>query len=356
MKEKGKQSIRLDKLLGQEGLGTRSDLKKAIRAGHAAVNGIREKDPGRQITASDEVFFRGKKVGRAQFVYYMLHKPAGVITAAQDSRDRTVLDLLRQGGAAPVPQADGSVPDPEPAENAPDPEKNGPGPGPDGTAPVLRRGLFPVGRLDRDTEGLLLITDDGQLAHRLLSPKKHVDKTYYAIVSGMVTHEDIAQFAQGLSVGACDPAAEGASDSFTALPALLRVVERPGQGAFESAADAGPAVSEGTQAVHPVKSAAAPPWTDRPETDALRLLLPADPAAVLLSGATEYTQVLVTIREGKYHQIKRMFAAVGKEVLYLKRLSMGPLWLDPALGPGEFRELTTEEKERICAVRAARNI
>lgn len=251
---------RLDKRLAQEGFGTRSEIRKAVGAGKVSVNGHIEKDPGRKISPEDEIFFEGEKVGQETFVYYMLNKPAGVITATEDETQRTVLDLLR------------SPSDPS---------------GKTMEAPVLRRGLFPVGRLDRDTEGLLLITDDGQLAHCLLAPGRHVDKVYYAIVTGEVTGDEIRKFAEGLQVGK-----EGSPEAFTALPAKLETLRE-------------------------------------------------DP---------ERTEVLVTIREGKYHQVKRMFRAVGKEVLYLKRLSMGPLRLDPELAPGEFRALRGEEVEALRLV------
>ena len=297
---------RLDKLLGQEGLGTRSELKKAVRKGRVTVNGAVEKDPGRQITAEDRICFDGKEVRRNQYVYYMLNKPAGVITATEDGRMRTVLDLLREPVPVPEEAKPGSAAADSPEEtetSVPDGsalKKTAaarPGPMPAEasacTRPVLRRGLFPVGRLDRDTEGLLLITDDGQLAHRLLSPVRHVDKTYYAVVTGRVTESDISLFAQGFRV----------DDELTAMPAVLRIIE------------------DGSFAEAPLPDAAYGP---------------------------ECTQVSVTIREGKFHQIKRMFAAVGKEVLYLKRLSMGTLQLDTALKPGQFRELT---KEEIAALR-----
>ena len=297
---------RLDKLLGQEGLGTRSELKKAVRKGRVTVNGAVEKDPGRQITAEDRICFDGKEVRRNQYVYYMLNKPAGVITATEDGRMRTVLDLLREPVPGPEEAEPGSAAADSPEEtetSVPDGsalKKTAaarPGPMPAEasacTRPVLRRGLFPVGRLDRDTEGLLLITDDGQLAHRLLSPVRHVDKTYYAVVTGRVTESDISLFAQGFRV----------DDELTAMPAVLRIIE---DGSFGEA---------------PLPDTAYGP---------------------------ECTQVSVTIREGKFHQIKRMFAAVGKEVLYLKRLSMGTLQLDTALKPGQFRELT---KEEIAALR-----
>ena len=292
---------RLDKLLGQEGLGTRSELKKAVRKGRVTVNGAVEKDPGRQITAEDRVCFDGEEIRRNQYVYYMLNKPAGVITATEDGQMRTVLDLLREPVPVPEEAEPGSAAADSPEEtetSVPDGstlKKTAaarPGPMPAEASacsrPVLRRGLFPVGRLDRDTEGLLLITDDGQLAHRLLSPVRHVDKTYYAVVTGRVTESDISLFAQGFRV----------DDELTAMPAVLRIIE------------------DGSFAEAPLPDAAYGP---------------------------ECTQVSVTIREGKFHQIKRMFAAVGKEVLYLKRLSMGTLQLDTALKPGQFRELTKEE-------------
>ncbi|MDO5133249.1 MAG: pseudouridine synthase [Eubacteriales bacterium] len=250
--------VRLDRLLAGEGLGTRSDLKKAIRGGKALVNGSVEKDAGRQILPGDVVVFDGEEIKREPHVYYMLHKPSGLITATEDSRERTVLNLLREKG-------------------------------------IRRRDLFPVGRLDRDTEGLLLVTDDGALAHYLLSPGKHVEKTYYAVVEGRVAEEDIRRFAQGLVV----------DEELTAMPADLSVLQYV-----------------------------------MPETEP-----GADPVSA------ELTKTLVTIREGKYHQIKRMFSACGKKVLYLKRLSMGPLQLDPTLPGGAFRELTPEEISALREVR-----
>ena len=170
----------------------------------------------------------------------MLNKPAGVISATEDARERTVLDLISER---------------------------------------QRKGLFPVGRLDRDTEGLLLITNDGGLAHRLLSPRHHVDKVYYARLDGPVGEAEKALFAQGLKV----------DETLTALPAELEILE---------------------------------------------------PA----------TEVRVTIREGKFHQVKRMFEAVGREVLYLKRLSMGPLALDESLPKGDYRRLTAEEESAIMNI------
>lgn len=282
-KEDRPASSRLDKLLSQEGLGTRSEIGKAIRKGRASVNGVIVKDPGLRVSEEDLVLFDKKPVFQKSHVYYMLNKPAGVISATEDGRERTVLDLLRDPACAVTasPDAAGDAA----AVSVP--------------APVLRKGLFPVGRLDKDTEGLLLITDDGQLAHRLLAPGKHVDKTYYAIVSGRVTEDDIRAFREGLDV----------DGEFTAMPALLR--------------------------------------TD-PEADRVcSSLIPTDFRDFLPEEVTQYSQTLVTIREGKYHQIKRMFASRGKEVLYLKRLSMGPLYLDASLAPGKYRPLTRNELDQL---------
>ena len=229
--------MRLDRYLAEMGMGSRSELKKKIRQGDAVVDGRRICDPGYPVAADSAVIFCGSPVVYEAFVYYMLNKPAGVISATEDRRQETVLDLLK---------------------------------GP------VRKDIFPVGRLDRDTEGLLLLTNDGELAHRLLSPGKHVDTKYFARVRGTITEETIRKFREGMYV----------DDSLTALPAELKVLQ----------AEAG--------------------------------------------GITD-TEVI--IREGKFHQIKRMFLAAGAEVLYLKRLQMGPLILDPALEPGSYRQLTDTE-------------
>ncbi|MGX8688369.1 MAG: pseudouridine synthase [bacterium] len=236
-KDAGGGALRLDRYLSDMGAGTRSELKKGIRAGLARVNGEIEKDPGRKVTEKDTVSFRGREIAYEKKVYYMLHKPAGVISATEDRRQKTVLDLIDEED--------------------------------------MRKDLFPVGRLDRDTEGLLLITNDGELAHALLSPARHVNKVYYAEVDGALTAEDAAAFEEGMQV----------EDDFRALPARLEV----------------------------------------------------------LSSGPEKASALVTVREGKFHQIKRMFKARGREVTRLKRLSMGPLALDEALLPGQWRRLTAEE-------------
>ena len=230
--------MRLDKYLSDMGAGTRSELKKEIRRNGVSIDGMIIKDPGFSVDTSSHVVFRGSAVTYEEFVYYMLNKPAGVISASEDDREPTVVDLITE---------------------------------------LKRKDLFPVGRLDRDTEGLLLITNDGALAHSLLSPKHHVDKVYYAKVSGILSGSDIDLFRDGLVL----------TDGLECLPAELEVLS----------------VSD-----------------------------------------EEYTsEAQITIREGKFHQIKRMFSSIGAEVIYLKRLSMGPLTLDPDLAPGEYRRLTTDE-------------
>ncbi len=229
--------MRIDKFLSDMGAGTRTEIKKAIRAGRVFAAGSVVRDPGMHFEGG-EVTCCGRKYTYEPFVYYMLNKPAGVVTATEDKRQRTVLDLIDE---------------------------------------PKRKDLFPVGRLDKDTEGLLLITNDGDLAHNLLSPRKHADKVYFVRLSGVVTEEDVVSFSEGLYV----------DETLTALPAELVILR-----------------------------------TDENENT---------------------SECEITIREGKFHQVKRMFAAVGKEVTYLKRLRMGPLVLDPELPVGAWRRLTEEE-------------
>lgn len=238
-----KQTMRLDKLLAHSGYGTRSEIKLLVKRGGVLVNGQKAKDSGQQINPErDEVLVDGEKALYREFVYLMLHKPPGYVSATEDNRDPTVLDLI--GGE------------------------------------YGHFDLFPVGRLDKDTEGLLLLTNDGKLAHELLSPKKHVPKTYFARVSGgPVGGEDAAAFREGVRL----------DDGYVTLPAELKVLD-PGGAA----------------------------------------------------GGTE-AEIELTIMEGKFHQVKRMFEAVGKKVVYLKRVTMGSLELDPALKLGAYRELTEEE-------------
>lgn len=237
--------MRLDKYLCETGFGTRSQVKDLLKKGQVMVNGEVVKKPELKINeTTDQILCHGKKASYQKSIYLMLHKPAGVVSATEDNREKTVLDLVR-----------------------PEDRKNG---------------LFPVGRLDKDTEGLLLLTDDGELAHRLLSPKKHVDKTYYAKIDGQVTEEHVKQFREGLDIG----------DEKKTLPAVL---------------------------------------------------------TILLSGPV--SEIEVTIHEGRFHQIKRMFEAVGCKVTYLKRLSMGSLVLDETLPPEEYRPLTEAELEGLTKQR-----
>lgn len=244
--------IRLDKFLADAGAGTRSEVKKYIQKGKVQINGVPAKKPEVKVSEEDEVVLDGNRIGRApEFVYYLLHKPAGYVSATEDKRDKTVMELV----------------------------------------PSDRKGLFPVGRLDKDTEGLLLITDDGQLAHELLSPKKHVDKTYYAVTDGCMTDEDVQRFAEGLEIG----------EKNLTMPAKLEVISTR--------------------------------KAEEPE-------LPKYP-----SGWT--SEIRLTIKEGKFHQVKRMTEAVGKKVVYLKRISMGMLNLPDDLKKGECRKLTVEEEKKL---------
>jgi 16S rRNA pseudouridine516 synthase len=233
---------RLDKVLAHMGIGTRSELKKIVKLGRVYVNGQIVKDGGIQINPEiDHVEVDGERIRYREFVYLMLNKPQGVISATEDTREQTVLDLLVESYR------------------------------------IFE--LFPVGRLDKDTEGLLLLTNDGQLAHNLLSPRKHVPKTYIAHVEGVVGEADRISFAEGVKL----------DDGYLTLPAELTVLR----------------VDE---ASHPPLSA-----------------------------------IQLTIHEGKFHQVKRMFQAVGKKVVYLKRVQMGSLQLDASLALGESRELTDVE-------------
>ena len=233
---------RIDKLLASTGRWSRQEAKALIKAGRVLVDGI---PAGRGEQKADpsvsRILVDGADLGWQAHTYVMLNKPAGVLTATEDQRQKTVLDLLPED--------------------------------------LRRRGLFPVGRLDKDTEGLLLLTDDGELAHRLLSPKKHVDKVYYARLDQPLAPADCAAFAEGVVL----------ADGARCRPALLQLL------------------GDGREA-------------------------------------------LITLREGKFHQVKRMTASRGAAVVYLKRLSMGPLALDKALTPGSFRYLTAEDVAQIGGI------
>ena len=228
---------RIDKVLSNLGYGSRSELKKICKNGLVKVNGKVINNPGVQVDVeNDEIIFDGEKVTYKEFIYLMLNKPDGYISATFDKRDPIVLDLIDKEDLVFEP--------------------------------------FPVGRLDKDTEGLLVLTNDGQLAHRVLSPKKHVPKTYYAKIEGVVTEDDIKAFAKGVTL----------DDGYETMPAELVILK-----------------------------------------------------------SDEISEIELTIHEGKFHQVKRMFESVDKKVIYLKRLSMGKLQLDKNLALGEYRELTDEE-------------
>ena len=238
-----KKAVRLDKFLADAGAGTRSEVKKMIQKGQVQINGIPVKKPEQKVNEEDKIMLLGQEIGAApEFVYYILHKPAGYISATEDVREKTVLELI----------------------------------------PDKRKGLFPVGRLDKDTEGLLLITDDGVLAHNLLSPRKHVNKVYYALVDGAVADADVEAMEKGVDIG----------EEKVTLPAKLEIIS--------------------------VKRISQEPekWQ---------------------------SEIHLTICEGKFHQVKRMMEAVGKKVVYLKRIAMGPLTLPETLLKGECRPLTEEE-------------
>lgn len=230
---------RLDKILASQNLGSRKEVGLLVRRGAVCVNGIPAKKQDEKADPQvDEIMVEGKPLQFSRYVYIMMNKPAGVLSAARDSRQKTVLDLL--------------------------------------PAQLYRRGLFPAGRLDKDTEGLLLITDDGEFAHRMLAPKSHVFKVYEAVLDAPATVQDAEQFAAGLVL-----------EQMTCLPAKLELLEG--------------------------------------------------------------TRARVTVREGKFHQVKRMFLGVGKQVLALRRLRIGALDLDASLLPGQARVLTEEEKNRVFA-------
>ncbi|QJC51603.1 rRNA pseudouridine synthase [Paenibacillus albicereus] len=251
--------IRLDKLLSSMGHGSRAEIKRIVKAGRVAVDGQAEKDSGRIVDPQQEkVELDGQTVLFRDKIYLMLHKPPGVISATEDGRERTVIDLLA------------------PEDRVLEP--------------------FPVGRLDKDTVGLLLLTNDGQLAHELLSPRKHVPKTYEALVRSAdpVGERERALFQTGVEL----------DDGYVTMPAELEVL--------------------GSR-----------------EADS------ADPGEEADGGVL--SSIRLTIREGKFHQVKRMFQAAGGRVVHLKRVSMGPLVLDDRLPIGSYRELTEEELASLQA-------
>jgi len=230
---------RLDKIIASMGRYSRKEVKALIKEGAVLVDGAPARAAEDKVDADTAMItVNGEELGYRRYTYIMMHKSAGILSATEDSRQKTVLDLL---------------------------------------PPHLQRiGLFPVGRLDKDTEGLLLLTNDGDTAHYLLAPKSHVDKVYYAELDGALDESDAAAFAQGVDIGS----------GVCCMPAKLEIGALP-------------------------------------------------------------TQAFVTLHEGKFHQIKRMFFSRGKTVLYLKRLSMGGLTLDEGLEKGSYRYLSEEEIEKI---------
>lgn len=305
--------MRLDKFLADMGVGSRSDLKKAIRKSLVTVNGAVEKDPGAQVSAEDHICFDGAEIRYAEQQYYMLHKPAGVLSASEDRRQTTVVDLIRD-----VAPTDAS------AANASRADHHAAGGHADGSIArstedeLVRKDLFPVGRLDKDTEGLLIITNDGPLAHQLLVPKHHIDKTYYAIVTGTITEDDQSAFTRGIRY----------DEKLTALPATLCVLSTG-----KTVADLRHELGFTATSERLLRTRLAGPAFIGAEE-------PAD-----ITEDSLVSEVEITIQEGKFHQIKKMVKALpgGKEILYLRRITMGALRLDPNLAPGEFRKLSEDE-------------
>lgn len=233
-----KETQRLDKILSNMGFGSRKEIKIILKKGYVHVDGQVIKDSSIHVNPeSQEIKVNGQKIIYKKHVYLMLNKPQGVVSATEDNREKTVIDLL----------ADQWIP----------------------------FNPFPVGRLDKDTEGLLILTNDGKLAHELLSPRKHIPKTYLAELDGEVGTADIEAVAQGILL----------DDGYFTLPGHLEIMK----------------------------------------------------------SVDGFSTIKITITEGKYHQVKRMFAALGKKVVFLKRISMGKLQLDETLKLGEHRELTEEE-------------
>lgn len=236
---------RLDKVLANLGVGSRKEVKAMVKKGLVMVDGTAARDSGMQVDPEKAVLeVDGKVLSYRKYIYLMMNKPDGVVSATFDNYDETVIDLLDEEHRVFEP--------------------------------------FPVGRLDKDTVGLLLITNDGEMNHRLISPKWHVDKVYYAEIDKPVTEEDVSEFREGVVL----------DDGYKCMSAKLEI----------------------------------------------------------LSADEDGSRVHVTIQEGKFHQVKRMFKSVGKEVVYLKRLSFGPLSLDDELPEGEYRELREEEIELLKSV------
>ena len=232
--------MRIDKFLSEMNIGSRKEIKEAVKKGRIKVNDVVIKSSDLKISPDiDKIYFDNKLVKYVEYEYFIMNKPGGVVSATKDDVDTTVIDLIKTN---------------------------------------TRDDIFPMGRLDKDTEGLLIITNDGEMAHRLLSPSNHVKKIYFAKIEGRVTDEDILKFKEGLTL----------KDGTVTKPSDLKIIS-----------------------------------------------------------SDEISEIELTIYEGKYHQVKRMFASVGKKVVYLKRICMGDLYLDDSLKTGEYRELTKEELEKL---------
>lgn len=235
--------MRLDRFLAENSIGTRSQVRELIKKGLITVNDTVVKKADIKVdTLDDAVSYNGNVINYQKYHYYILNKPAGYVTATTDNREKTVMELL--------------------------------------DVPKIKK-LFPVGRLDKDTEGLLLITDDGELAHRLLSPRYHVDKTYCVKCEGIVDKKDIDRLSEGIDIG----------DDKPTMPAVAELIS--------------------------------------------------------VDEKNNTSELLLTIREGRFHQVKRMLGAVDKKVTYLERVSMGPLRLDADIKRGSYRSLTESEIEEL---------
>lgn len=238
--------IRLDKYLADHTEWTRSQIKKKVASGLVKVQDAVIKDAGYKVSAEDVIEMEGQRICGQQYQYLLFHKPAGIVSATEDTREETVLDAVRRGGFAG-----------------------------EGEVPFLAKDLFPMGRLDKDTEGLLILTNDGELAHRLLAPKFHVEKTYLVQLDTAVSGEDVLHMKEGLDIG----------EKQLTKPAKMEILSE--------------------------------------------------------------RECFLTITEGKFHQVKRMFHKLGKEVVYLKRVAMAGIKLEDSLEKGQWRQLTEKEIEKL---------
>jgi len=275
--------IRLDKLLSNFGFGTRSEIRKYVKDGVIKVDGSIINDPSLHVDPENSTIeVNSILLNYRKFIYIIMNKPVGVISATHDNKLKTAIDLL-----------------------------------PDEFSCF---DLFPAGRLDIDTEGMLLLTNDGQLAHNLLSPKRHVPKRYYAIVDGLVTEEDVKLFQEGIVL----------DDGYKTMPAELKIIKSGVEGKEYEIIEMG-------EEINMTESFGESENFNRSEG--------------IMEGqfncGVDFTEIELVLHEGKFHQVKRMVEAIGKKVVYLKRVQMGGLRLDETLKPGGCRELTAEELELL---------